>query len=784
MRKIYILFLILFISGNLLKGQVTDADVKVAYVYRFTEYIDWQQNTSQTFTIGVLAYDELLLNKFKYLAQNREINNRKIEIIPIKNYDQFKNKPLNILFVSVENNANIPEIFELLSAKNTLLITDNCQTKEAVMINFLPSSEKTVRFEVNKKNIVDKNLAMHPDILLLGGSYIEIRKLFQDKEKELEVEKDKLKISKAEVLEQKKILQTQDSIIKVKEIIVANQNFEIQKQTLKLEQQFKELDKLSSEIDEKKVMLNEKLALLREQEAKLIEQQENLRQTKFELDEHRQKLEYQEDEINRQDIILSKQLSKIEFQKNILYIFLTIILLILSLVYFIYRGFKIKKQANIKLEEYNNEILAQNEEILSQREEIVTARDSLREINAELEKLSVVASKTSNAVVITNNFGDIEWVNEGFTKLFGYKIDELTSKFGKNIVSAPFQPLIEEKIKLCNETKKTVEYLALNTTKKGDQLWMHSSMTPILNEKCMVSKLIIIEANINDLKVAEENIKRQKDEIEKQNQELETYRTRLENLVENRTKQLLIEKERAVESEKLKSAFIANMSHEIRTPMNAVIGFSNLLTLADTSPATTTEYIKIINSNAKTLLQLIDDIIDLSRIEAGKLLIKKTDCDINALLDELYMVYKEKIKRENSNVVINLKKQFNTQKFIVFTDKLRVNQVIINLLDNATKFTSEGIIEFGYSMNDESSVQFFVSDTGIGIENENQKIIFERFLKIEDNSKKLYRGAGLGLSICKSIISDLQGEIWVESEIGKGSKFYFTLPYSKEKTTN
>jgi PAS domain S-box-containing protein len=398
--------------------------------------------------------------------------------------------------------------------------------------------------------------------------------------------------------------------------------------------------------------------------------------------------------------------------------------------------------------------------------------------------LSVVASKTSNAVVITNNIGEFEWVNEGFTKLFGYEIDELTRKFGKNIVSTPFQPLVEEKIRLCNETKKTVEYLALNTTKKGDKLWMHSSMTPILDENCEVSKLIIIEANINDLKVAEENIKRQKEEIVKQNQELEIYRTQLENLVENRTKQLLIEKERAVESEKLKSAFIANMSHEIRTPMNAVIGFSNLLTLNDSTPETTFEYIKIINSNAKTLLQLIDDIIDLSRIEAGKLMIKKTECDINTLLDELFLVYNEKIKRENSNIVLMLNKQFKTQKLIVYTDRLRVNQVLINLLDNATKFTSEGIIEFGYAIKDESTVQFFVTDTGIGIEAENQKIIFERFLKIEDNPKKLYRGVGLGLSICKSIISDLQGEIWVESAMGKGSKFYFTLPYIKKTSIN
>ncbi|NJO90715.1 MAG: PAS domain S-box protein, partial [Chloroflexia bacterium] len=379
--------------------------------------------------------------------------------------------------------------------------------------------------------------------------------------------------------------------------------------------------------------------------------------------------------------------------------------------------------------------------------------------------------------------------NEGFTSLFGYRLGELIHKFGKNLISASAYAEIEQKIELCKRDKKTEEYLALNRTKWGDELWMHTSLTPILDEEGEVKKFIIIEANVTDLKNAEESIKDQKKEIEQQRDEIEAQRDRLESqnielekhryhlqaMVDERTKQLLIAKEKAEESDRLKSAFIANMSHEIRTPMNAIVGFSSLLAESGSSKKKAAEYMNIINNSANSLARLIDDIIDLSKIEVGELIIKKSNFNLNHLMDDLHTLYLEKKKSESLNIELKLSKEIANGSMMLYTDKVRLNQVMINLIDNAFKFTESGFVEFGYKSYDESHMLFFVKDTGIGIEKSKQTVIFEPFTKVESSIKKLYRGTGLGLSICKTLINYLGGNIWVESEPGKGAEFYFTV---------
>jgi len=812
-KNIYIIVVIL-LSFTRLTAQVTSSDVKVAYIYRFTNYIEWtNQDEKDQFTIGVFEDDEIMLTKFKYLSKTRKINRKKIKIVSIKNLKQLENENLDVLSVNYKRNSNILNIFSKIKGKNTLLITDNCPFKEAVMINFLPSVNKEiVSFEINKKNSSDENLIIKPDILLLGGTYIDVRKLFKEKEDEIEFQKEKLKKSKIEVEKQKNIILKQDKEIANREEIIIIKSNKIQQQELKLYSQKKGLDSLSLEISQKMILLNKNSLKLKNQDRSIINSQKDLKKTNSELSKQNKKLNKQKELIKKQENVLLKRLSKIELQQNILYASLFIIILILFLVYFIYKSFKIKKRANIKLKAYNDEILSQNEEIKSQREEIGTARDNLEVANIELEKLSLVASKTNNAVVITDSNAEIEWVNEGFTKLFGYQYDELVHKFGKNLASSSSYSKIKEKIKECKKTKKTVEYFVQNTTKSGKKLWMHTSLTPIVDAVGNVVKLIAIEANITELKKAEENIKIQKieieqhideietqrDKVEEQNKELENYRNHLEKIVDLRTKQLIIAKEKAEESDRLKSSFIENMSHEIRTPMNAILGFSNLLILPDTSKEKAKSFIEIIETNANSLANLIDDIIDLSKIEAGKLTIKKSDCDINHLLDNLLITYKESNKKKYPNIQLKLSKQVKDTTFIINTDKNRVKQVLINLLNNAIKFTEKGNIDFGYKIiktNDnikpnnnvkintniekqsQQSILFFIKDNGIGIEKTSQKMIFERFSKIERNKKKLYRGTGLGLSISKSIVNKLGGQIWLESEINKGSTFYFTIPY-------
>ncbi len=259
-----------------------------------------------------------------------------------------------------------------------------------------------------------------------------------------------------------------------------------------------------------------------------------------------------------------------------------------------------------------------------------------------------------------------------------------------------------------------------------------------------------------------------------QNEELEKHRNNLEELVKERTSELEKAKEKAEESDRLKSAFLANMSHEIRTPMNAILGFADLLTDDETLPETKEEISQHLNHSASTLLKLIDDIFDIAKIESGQLAINKTTFTVNEAFDKLVPMYPE---QDDSDVQLRFIKSEHQEK--LHTDPFRLQQVLINLIDNALKFTEKGYVEVGCKTdreNDKKRVVFYVKDTGIGMTDKQMRIIFNRFSKIEENKTKIYRGAGLGLTISKNITELLGGRLWVKSEEGKGSTFSFSIP--------
>jgi len=247
-------------------------------------------------------------------------------------------------------------------------------------------------------------------------------------------------------------------------------------------------------------------------------------------------------------------------------------------------------------------------------------------------------------------------------------------------------------------------------------------------------------------------------------------------------KKLLAAKEKAEESDNLKSAFLANMSHEIRTPMNAILGFAELITMPDSevTPPEKENFIKLINNSGNNLLRLIDDIIDISKIEAGQIKIHKKECYLNTTLQEIQQSFLEirKIK-EKENIDIRINENVRTQNLIINTDTLRLNQVLTNLIDNALKFTEDGFIEFGYEIQNKDKLLFYVKDTGVGMDQKKKDLVFDRFTKIEDDKNRLYRGAGLGLAISKSLVELLGGKIWVESTPSVGSTFYFNLPFDR-----
>ena len=238
----------------------------------------------------------------------------------------------------------------------------------------------------------------------------------------------------------------------------------------------------------------------------------------------------------------------------------------------------------------------------------------------------------------------------------------------------------------------------------------------------------------------------------------------------------LSEKKKAETSDKLKSSFLANMSHEIRTPMNSIIGFSQLLS-ENPDAKTQKKYVDLILESGDSLLTLINEILDISQIEAGQGKLFPKSFELEQLLMDLFDASEaERIKNKKDEIELILAEPEGVREKTMYADPYRLKQVLINLLNNALKFTDSGKITFGYSILSGQKIRFFVEDTGIGIATENLEAIFHRFFKLEDDINKLYRGTGLGLAICKQIVEMMGGKLSVQSRLNKGSRFFFDLP--------
>ena len=368
----------------------------------------------------------------------------------------------------------------------------------------------------------------------------------------------------------------------------------------------------------------------------------------------------------------------------------------------------------------------------------------------EIRKLSRSVEQSPTIVVITDLNAKIEYVNPKFCEVTGYSYDEIIGK-NPRILNSGETP-VETYTALWETITAGKEWFGefKNKTKNGGVYWESAHIFPLKNEKNVITNYIALKEDITERKKLEHD--------------------------------LILSKEKAEESDKLKSAFLANMSHEIRTPMNSIIGFSQLLTEKDILPEEQDHYVELIQKSGEDLLNLIDDIIDISKIEAGQIKVFRSQYFLDNILGELYDSYLEfvKTKKDTSQFRIKYKRPRGAEKVVINTDIDRFKQIIRNLISNAIKFTDFGLVEFGFKTvvnKTDSNILFYVRDTGIGIPTGKLKIIFESFRQANESNTKLYGGTGLGLAITKKMVEILGGRIWVESTPDQGSTFYFTLPY-------
>ncbi len=406
------------------------------------------------------------------------------------------------------------------------------------------------------------------------------------------------------------------------------------------------------------------------------------------------------------------------------------------------------KQAEIILQEKNEEIEAQNEEYAIINEELNQINEEL--INAKQkaeeseEKFRLMLKNSNDAFVLINELGEQYYISDAATRDTGFSIDELNGPIQNAIYPDDLNIVLEGWNRVLNNKDETVRIQYRHKHKYKEYIWYEAVAQNFFHNPAIKAAVV----NVRDITAIKEN-----------------------------EKELQTEKKKAEESDRLKTAFLQNMSHEIRTPMNAIMGFSSLLVQNHENKENLEKFSKIINQRCSDLLDIINDILDISKIESGQLTVNNEDCNIVELFTELNLFFCElKIRIDKQHLNLNFQIEKKSIYPVILTDKVKLKQILINLIGNALKFTENGSIECGCKLNDHQLV-FYVSDTGIGIPFAKQEIIFERFSQLHNYSSRKVGGTGLGLSIVKGLVHLLGGNIWLESEIEKGSKFNFSIPY-------
>ncbi len=392
--------------------------------------------------------------------------------------------------------------------------------------------------------------------------------------------------------------------------------------------------------------------------------------------------------------------------------------------------------------------------VVCQWVDITNRKNAEFKLEEQKKFLDRIIDSSALSTWISDEKGFVIRANPACLEFFGAKEEEVVGKYSLFMDSVleeqGFMPIIEDVFNNGNVGNIIIDYNFgkvdhVNIENPAHKI-INSIFTPILDENGKVTNVIVQTIDLSEIKNAEEKLK--------------------------------LAKEKAEESDRLKSAFLANMSHEIRTPMNGILGFTDLLKEPGLSGEKQKKYINIIQKGGERMLTTINDIIEISKIETGQITVNKKDVNINEVIRYYFDFFSPEANKKG--LTFNCQIPLSDSDATVTTDKSMLDSILTNLIKNAIKYTKSGSIDFGYSVVDKD-LKFFVKDSGIGITKKDQDSVFERFIQSESTRNEVYEGSGLGLSITKAYVEMLDGKIWLESKLNKGTTFFFILPIKKKK---
>ncbi len=418
--------------------------------------------------------------------------------------------------------------------------------------------------------------------------------------------------------------------------------------------------------------------------------------------------------------------------------------------------------------------------------DITDRKQAELQVKVEEDKYRLLAEHSSDVIwkmdITTKKF---TYVSPSIVKLRGYTPEETMAQPLEEQVDPESYLEIQNKLTmrinmfLNGEEKARTNVRQLQQPcKDGSWKWVEIVSTLVVNDNEEIKEMLGVTRDITERKRIELSILENEKLLKQQNDEYIAINEELNdsyNKTQEINHELVRAKEKAEESDRLKSAFLANMSHEIRTPMNGILGFSDLLRRPNLTPTKANQYIEIINNNGKQLLSIINDIIDISKIEAKLVTIDKSAVEVHHLFNSMAEQFVPLAKAKELSFTSNNELP---NSFVIITDETKLKQILFNLLGNALKFTPTGEISILAKLQNDQLL-FAVKDTGIGIPKSHHELIFERFRQVETTYSQQYGGTGLGLSISRSLVELLGGTLWLESKVGEGSTFYFTIPCTK-----